>query len=78
MEEALGHFGGIEDECRRGLLGTHLRGALREINAQIAELMSQALRIQAQGVRRYYKVSRAAVRTTDVLAHFLQDLTFLN
>jgi hypothetical protein len=74
----LGHFGGIEDECRPGLLGTHLRGTVREINAQIAELVSLALRIQTQGVRRYYKVSRAAVRTTDVLACYLQDLTFLN
>ncbi len=40
MEEALGHFSGIEDECRRGLLETHLRGAVREISAQIAELVS--------------------------------------
>jgi hypothetical protein len=38
MEEALGHVRGIEDDYRRGLLEAHIRGALREINEQIAEL----------------------------------------
>jgi hypothetical protein len=38
MEEALGHVGGIEDDYRRGLLEAHIRGALRELNEQIAEL----------------------------------------
>ena len=38
MEEALGHVRGIEDDYRRGLLEAHIRGALREINEQLAEL----------------------------------------
>ena len=38
MEEALGHVRGIKDDYRRGLLEAHIRGALREINEQIAEL----------------------------------------
>lgn len=40
MEEALGHVRGIKDDYRRGLLEAHIRGALREVNAQIAELAS--------------------------------------
>ena len=40
MEEALGYIRGIEDDYRRGLLEAHIRGAMREINAQIAELVS--------------------------------------
>jgi hypothetical protein len=40
MEEALGHIKGIEDDYRRGLLEAHIRGAIREINAQITELVS--------------------------------------
>jgi hypothetical protein len=40
MEEALGYIGGIEDDYRRGLLEAHIRGAIREINAQISELVS--------------------------------------
>ena len=40
MEEALGHVGGIEDDYRRGLLEAHIRGAIREINEQISELVS--------------------------------------
>jgi hypothetical protein len=40
MEEALGHVRGIEDDYRRGLLEAHIRGAIREINAQISELTS--------------------------------------
>ncbi len=40
MEEALGHVRGIEDDYRRGLLEAHIRGAIREINAQITELVS--------------------------------------
>ena len=40
MEEALAHISGIEDDYRRGLLEAHIRGALREINAQITELVS--------------------------------------
>ena len=38
MEEALGHVRGIEDDYRRGLLEAHIRGALREINEELAEL----------------------------------------
>ena len=38
MEEALGHVRGLEDDYRRGLLEAHIRGALREINEQLAEL----------------------------------------
>ena len=38
MEEALGHVRGIEDDYRRALLAAHIRGALREISEQIAEL----------------------------------------
>jgi hypothetical protein len=40
MEAALGHSRGIEDDYRRGLLEAHIRGAIREINAQISELVS--------------------------------------
>ena len=40
MEEALGHVRGIEDDYRRGLLEAHIRGALREINEHITELVS--------------------------------------
>jgi hypothetical protein len=40
MEAALGHVGGIEDGYRRGLLEAHIRGAMREINEQISELVS--------------------------------------
>jgi hypothetical protein len=40
MEEALGHVRGIKDDYRRGLLEAHIRGAIREINAQISELVS--------------------------------------
>jgi hypothetical protein len=40
MEEALGHVRGIEDAYRRGLLEAHIRGALREINEQVSELVS--------------------------------------
>ena len=41
MEEALDDIKGIEDDYRRGLLEAHIRGAIREINAQITELVSQ-------------------------------------
>ncbi len=41
MEEALDDVRGIEDDCRRGLLEAHIRGAIREITAQITELVSQ-------------------------------------
>ena len=40
MEEALAHVRGIEDDYRRGLLEAHIRGALREINEQVSELVS--------------------------------------
>jgi hypothetical protein len=40
METALGDVRGIEDDYRRGLLEAHIRGALREINEQINELVS--------------------------------------
>ena len=40
MEEALDDIKGIEDDYRRGLLEAHVRGAIREINAQITELVS--------------------------------------
>jgi hypothetical protein len=40
MEAALGYVSGIEDDYRRGLLEAHIRGAIREINAQITELVS--------------------------------------
>jgi hypothetical protein len=44
MEEALGYVRGIEDDYRRGLLEAHIKGALREINEQITELVSQRRR----------------------------------
>jgi predicted nucleic acid-binding Zn-ribbon protein len=44
MEEALGNVRGIEDDYRRGLLEAHIKGALREINEQITELVSQRRR----------------------------------
>ena len=40
MEEALGYVRGIEDDYRRGLLEAHIKGAIREITEQIAELVS--------------------------------------
>ena len=40
MEEALGHARGIEDDYRRGSLEAHLRGAMREVIAQRAELVA--------------------------------------
>jgi hypothetical protein len=40
MEEALDDIRGIEDDYRRGLLEAHITGAIREINAQITELVS--------------------------------------
>ncbi len=44
LEEALGDVRGIEDDYRRGLLEAHIKGALREINEQITELVSQRRR----------------------------------
>ena len=44
MEEALGYVRGIEDDYRRGLLEAHITGALREVNEQITELVSQRRR----------------------------------
>jgi hypothetical protein len=44
MEEALGYVRGIEDDYRRGLLEAHIRGALREINEQITELVTSRRR----------------------------------
>ena len=44
MEEALGYVRGIEDDYRRGLLEAHITGAIREINEQITELVSQRRR----------------------------------
>jgi hypothetical protein len=40
MEKALGDVKGMEDDYRRGLLEAHIRGAIRELNAQITELVS--------------------------------------
>jgi signal transduction histidine kinase len=40
LEESLGDVRGIEDDYRRGLLEAHIKGAIREINAQITELVS--------------------------------------
>jgi hypothetical protein len=44
MEAALGYVRGIEDDYRRGLLEAHIKGALREMNEQITELVSQRRR----------------------------------
>jgi hypothetical protein len=44
MEESLAYVRGIEDDYRRGLLEAHIRGAIREINEQITELVSQGRR----------------------------------
>jgi hypothetical protein len=49
MEEALNHARGIEDDYQRGLLEAHIRGALREINAQKAELVSSLSTIHRNG-----------------------------
>ncbi len=49
MEAALGHARGIEDDYRRGLLEAHIRGALREINAQRTELVSALSTTQRNG-----------------------------
>jgi hypothetical protein len=50
MEEALAHVRGIEDDYRRGLLEAHVRGAIREINAQRAELVSSLSAVQRNGL----------------------------
>ena len=39
VEEALDHARAIEDDYRRGALEAHLRGAMREVVAQRAELV---------------------------------------
>jgi hypothetical protein len=49
MEEALGHVRGIKDDYRRGSLEAHVRGAIREINAQRAELVSLLSTMQRDG-----------------------------
>jgi hypothetical protein len=49
IEEALGHARGIEDDYRRGSLEAHIRGALREINAQRTELVSALSTTQRNG-----------------------------
>ena len=49
MEEALNHARGIEDDYQRGLLEAHIRGALREMNAQRAELVSSLSTMQRNG-----------------------------
>lgn len=41
MEAVLGDVRGIEDDYRRGLLEAHITGTIREVNAQISELVSQ-------------------------------------
>jgi len=40
MEAGSGYSRGIEDDYRRGLLEARIKGAIREINAQITELVS--------------------------------------
>jgi hypothetical protein len=49
IEAALGHARGIEDDYRRGSLEAHIRGAIREINAQRAELVSALSTMQRNG-----------------------------
>ncbi len=49
MEEALDHARGIEDDYRRGSLEAHLRGAIREINAQRGEVVSLLAAIRRDG-----------------------------
>jgi hypothetical protein len=49
LEEALDHARGIEDDYRRGSLEAHIRGALREINTQRAELVSDLSIMQRNG-----------------------------
>ncbi len=51
MEEALGHVRGIEDDYRRGALEAYIRGAIREINAQRAELVSSLSTMQRNSLR---------------------------
>jgi hypothetical protein len=50
MEEALGYVRGIEDDYRRGSLEAYIRGAIREINAQRAELVSSLSTMQRNGL----------------------------
>jgi hypothetical protein len=49
MEEALDHARGIEDDYLRGSLEAHIRGAIREINAQREELVSFLSSMQRNG-----------------------------
>jgi hypothetical protein len=49
MEEVLGHVRGIDDDYQRGSLEAHIRGAIREANAQRAELVSLLSTVQRNG-----------------------------
>jgi hypothetical protein len=49
LEEALSYARGIEGDYQRGLLEAHIRGALREMNAQRAELVSSLSTMQRDG-----------------------------
>ena len=49
MEEALDHTRGIEDDYRRGSLEAHIRGAIREINSQRADLVATLSTMQRNG-----------------------------
>lgn len=49
MEAAPGDVTGIEDDLRRELLDAHTTGAIREIKAQMSELVSQRQRGKAPG-----------------------------
>ena len=51
MEEALGHVRGIDDDYRRGALEAYIRGAIREINAQRADLVSALSTMHRNGPR---------------------------
>ena len=49
MEEALDHARGFEDDYQRGSLEAHIRGSIRDINAQRAEPVSTLSTVQRNG-----------------------------
>ena len=65
MEEALSHARGIEGDYQRGLLEAHIRGALREMNAQRAELVSSLSTMQRDGhTARAFRSQQLGARST--------------
>ena len=63
MEEALGHARGIEDDYRRASLEAHLRGAMREVIAQRAELVDLVTTLSTKHRNGHTAHARGLART---------------